>query len=111
MADTTAQSILEQEIPEKLTSKPELVKKIDAVLNFDVTGDGGGQWTVDCTKPSDWVASGLSDDPKMTITVGAEDLVKIKTKQLNPQMAFMGGKLKLKPTDMGLAMKLLELLT
>jgi putative sterol carrier protein len=39
-----------------------------------------------------------------------EDFVKIRQKQLNPQMAAMTGKLKFKPMDMGLAMKLGKLL-
>jgi putative sterol carrier protein len=46
----------------------------------------------------------------MTVTMSDEDFVKIRTKQLNPQMAAMSGKLKLKPLDMGLAMKLTKIL-
>ena len=42
----------------------------------------------------------------MTVSVSDEDLVKIVAKQLNPQMAVMSGKLKFKPFDMALAMKL-----
>jgi hypothetical protein len=110
MADLTAKSILEQDIPSMLTSKPELAKEINAVIHFVVTGDPGGTWTLDLTKPSDWVASGAQGTPKMTITVSEADFVKIRQKQLNAQMAAMQGKLKFKPMDMGLAMKLGKLL-
>ncbi len=106
----TAKDILENEIPTLLQSKPELAKEINAVIHFNVTGDQGGAWTVDLTKASDWVSAGSTGTPTMTITVSGEDLVKIRQKQLNPQMAAMMGKLKFKPMDMGLALKLGKLL-
>jgi SCP-2 sterol transfer family len=110
MADATSKSILENDIPAALTAKPELAKEINAVVHFVITGDTGGTWTVDLTKPSGWVTSGAVGEPKMTVTVSDGDFVKIRTKQLNPQMAAMQGKLKFKPMDMGLAMKLGKLL-
>jgi putative sterol carrier protein len=110
MADLTAKSILETEIPNVLKAKPELAKDINAIVHFNVTGDQGGQWTVDLTKASDWVSTGLQGEPKMTVTVSDQDFVKLRQKQLNPQMAAMQGKLKFKPMDMGLAMKLGKLL-
>lgn len=106
----TAKDILETEIPNLLKQKPELAKDINSVIHFNVTGDQGGTWTMDLTKPEDWVKSGAEGTPKMTITVSNEDFVKIRQKQLNPQMAAMSGKLKFKPMDMGLAMKLAKLL-
>jgi putative sterol carrier protein len=107
----TAKDILETEIPAVLQTKPDLAKEINAVIHFDITGDQGGKWTLDLTKPSDWVSSGANGTPKMTITVSADDFVKIRQKQLNAQMAAMQGKLKFKPMDMGLAMKLGKLLS
>jgi SCP-2 sterol transfer family len=109
MADTS-KTILENDIPALLSSKPELAKEINAVIHFVITGDQGGTWTLDLTKPADWVAPGAQGTPKMTVTVSDADFVKIRAKQLNPQMAAMQGKLKLKPMDMGLAMKLSKLL-
>jgi len=106
-----AKEILEKQIPELLKSKPELIKEINAILHFAITGDQGGTWTVDLTKDSDWVQTGAQGTPKMTITVSGDDLVKMRQKQLNPTMAFSAGKLKLKPMDMGLAMKLGKLLS
>jgi putative sterol carrier protein len=110
MADTP-KSILEQVIPELLSAKPELAKELNAVIHFVVTGDQGGTWTLDATRGSDWVKSGAEGTPKMTVTVSDQDFVKIRNKQLNAQMAAMQGKLKFKPMDMGLAMKLGKLLT
>jgi hypothetical protein len=106
VADTNAKSILEQEIPALLRQRPEMAKDIDAVIHFNVTGAQGGTWTMDLTKPQDWVTPGASGTPKMTVIVSDEDFVRIRQKQLNPQMAVMQGKLKFKPLDMSLAMKL-----
>ncbi len=106
----TAKDILETEIPGVLKQKPELAKDINSVIHFNVTGDNGGTWTLDLTKADNWVSKGAEGTPKMTITVSDEDFVKIRAKQLNPQMAAMQGKLKFKPMDMGLAMKLAKLL-
>lgn len=48
----------------------------------------------------------LADDPAdATITVSAENFVKLMNKELNPQMAFMSGKVKLQG-DMMAAMAL-----
>jgi hypothetical protein len=111
MADTTPKNILEQEIPSRLSENPDLVKDINAVIHFNVTGGNGGSWTMDLTRPDNWVTEGISGEAKMTITVSDEDFVKIRQKQLNAQMAAMQGKLKFKPMDMGLAMKLGKLLS
>jgi hypothetical protein len=110
MSDTP-KSILEDAIPALLASKPELAKEINAVIHFVITGDQGGTWTLDTTRPSGFVSSGAEGTPKMTVTVSDADFLKIRAKQLNAQMAAMQGKLKFKPMDMGLAMKLGKLLT
>lgn len=110
MAELTPKSILEEEIPAVLKQKPEVAKEINAVIHFDVTGPTGGKWTLDLTKADNWVSTGANGEPKMTVVVGDADFVKIRQKQLNAQMAAMSGKLKFKPMDMGLAMKLGKLL-
>ncbi|MBL8917375.1 MAG: SCP2 sterol-binding domain-containing protein [Myxococcaceae bacterium] len=102
--------ILETEIPKRLTAKPELAKDINAVVHFSITGDGGGDWTLDCTKAEGWVTPGKVGESKMTIIAAAADFEKIINKQMNAQMAAMQGKLKFKPMDMALAMKLGKLM-
>ena len=102
--------ILETQIPGRITAKPELATDINAVIHFNITGDGGGEWTLDCTKADDWVSAGKNGESKMTITCAAPDFEKIIAKQMNAQMAAMQGKLKFKPMDMGLAMKLAKLM-
>ncbi|MBE2248780.1 MAG: SCP2 sterol-binding domain-containing protein [Myxococcus sp.] len=102
--------ILETEIPKRLTDKPELAKDINAVVHFNISGDGGGEWTLDCTKTEGWVTPGKVGESKMTIMAASADFEKIINKQMNAQMAAMQGKLKFKPMDMALAMKLAKLM-
>ena len=102
--------IFDTEIPNRIKAKPELAKDINAVVHFNITGDGGGTWTLDATKAEDWITAGANGDPKMVITATAVDFEKIVSKQMNAQMAAMSGKLKFKPMDMGIAMKLGKLI-
>lgn len=105
-----SKDIIERDIPALLEAKPELAKDINAVIHFNITGAEGGHWTLDLTKPTGWVSEGAHGDPKMTITVSDSDFVKLRQKQLNAQMAALQGKLKFKPMDMSLALKLAKLL-
>ena len=105
-----SKEILETILPENLKAKPELAKDINAIIHFDISGEGGGKWTLDCTKPDNWVSTGANGDSKMTVSMSNDDFVKIKQGKLNSQMAAMQGKIKFKPMDMGLAMKLAKLL-
>ncbi|QSQ16264.1 SCP2 sterol-binding domain-containing protein [Myxococcus landrumensis] len=105
-----AKDIIENQIPEALKAKPELAKEIGAKVVFNISGEGGGTWTVDLTKEDGWVSEGAAADAKMTVSASNDDFVKIREKKLNAQMAAMQGKLKFKPMDMGLAMKLAKLM-
>ena len=105
MADFTAKSYFEEKIAQKLKDKPETSKAVNAVYEFNITGDNGGVWTVDLTKEPGVVSAGSSGVAKCTVTASSSDFQNIVTGKTNPQMAFMSGKLKIKG-DMGLAMKL-----
>ena len=110
MADPTVKQIMEEHIPSRLEANPGVAKEINALVHFNITGDAGGTWTLDCTGEKGSMAAGATGTPKMTVICGDADFVKIATKQLNANMAAMSGKLKFKPMDMGLAMKLGKLL-
>ncbi len=110
MPDITPKAIFEEKMAQKLKDNPGLAKEMNVVLQFQISGPQGGTWTVDLTKAADWVKAGAEGTPKMTVSCSDEDFVKIVNKQMNAQMAAMQGKLKFKPMDMGLAMKLGKLL-
>lgn len=108
MSDQTAKDIFETKIPERIKAKPD-VAKINSSYQFSLTGDGGGEWYVDLTKPGGEVAAGKLDAPGVTVTMTAADFVAMVGGKSNAQMLFMQGKLKVKG-DMSLALKLQTIL-
>ena len=101
----TPKDIFTDNLPNALKKKGDDVTKVNAIYQFDITGDTGGKWWVDATKSGGDVGEGDNEGAKCTITMTDTDFVDLVTGKLNGQMAFMTGKLKVKG-DMSLAMKL-----
>ncbi len=107
---TTVRDVFEHHIPGKFQTKPDLVGKINAIYQFNISGPNGGKWSVDCTTAGGKVAEGTSPNARCIVTAVDADFLNIVNGKLNAQMAFMSGKLKIQG-DMGLAMKLQQLLS
>jgi putative sterol carrier protein len=105
MSVASIKEIFEERIPQKLQSHPDVVAKIGAIFQLDVSGPEGGSWYVDCSHPGGKVGTGTSPDAKCTIAMKDADLLALVNGKLSPQMAFMTGKIKIQG-DYGLAMKL-----
>ena len=78
---------------------------MNAVYQFDITGDGGGKWYAAITNGELEVVKGEHENPNITLTMADQDYLAMIAGTLNGQAAFMTGKLKIKG-DMSLAMKL-----
>lgn len=95
-------------IPEQYAENPDQaakVKDLDAVIQVMLTGEGGGEYIMELGGGSLKTSQGKADAPKLTVTMAVPDWREINSGRLNPQMAFMSGKLKISG-DMSLAMKL-----
>ena len=93
--------IIVEEIKKQAENVSPLGAKLKFLLDDDVLMiDGSGDSNVVSTEDG---------DADTTIITSKETLVKLQNKDLNPMMAVMGGKVKIKG-DMGLAMKLQSLL-
>ena len=103
----TPKELFETRIAEK-TRNPEAVKKVNAIYRFDLSGPNGGTWIVNLKEGTAGVRQ-ADEQGQCTIAISDSDFVSMLEGKLNPQMAFMSGKLKVKG-DMGLAMKLGQVL-
>ena len=106
MAFTTVQEIFDM-----LANRPvpEQAADINATLQFDLGGEGGGQWYLAVAEGKVSTAAGMAPNPQLTLSVSAADYLALFNGQLNPMNAFMTGKLKVKG-DMALAMRLQKFL-
>ena len=77
----------------------------NAVIQYDVSGDGGGTWHAVIKDGTCTVKSGAGTSPTLTLQISAPDWLDMLSGKQSGQMLFMSGKLKVKG-DMGLAMKL-----
>ncbi len=107
---SSVKDVFETQLPARLAAKPDVVAKINSVYQFNISGPEGGAWSVDCTVPGGKVAVGTAAGARCTVAATDRDFLNIVNGKLNPQMAFMSGKLKIQG-DMGAAMKLQQILT
>jgi len=78
---------------------------VDKTVQYELAGDDGGTWTARIADGKISVKEEPADEADVTIAMASADFVDMMTGKLNPTMAYMGGKLKLKG-DMMLAQKL-----
>jgi putative sterol carrier protein len=102
MADVTVKDIF-KEMPNRFNA--DAAKGMDAVIQFNLTGDDAGQYHAVIKDGTLEVKEGTHEKPNMTMTMAGKDYVDLTLGKLNGQMAFMQGKLKI-AGDMGLAMKM-----
>ena len=85
--------------------KPDRAAGTNAVIQYEISGDGGGTWHASIKDGTCAVAAGPGPNPTLTLQMAAQDWLDMTSGKQSGQMLFMSGKLKLKG-DMGLAMKL-----
>jgi 3-hydroxyacyl-CoA dehydrogenase/3a,7a,12a-trihydroxy-5b-cholest-24-enoyl-CoA hydratase len=96
-----------KEIEAGVAADASLVKKINGVYVFVVTGAGDAkkEWTIDLKNGNGSVAAKKADKADVTITVSDETFIALAEGKANAQQLFMQGKIKL-AGNMALAMKL-----
>jgi putative sterol carrier protein len=82
---------------------------MDATFQFNISGDGGGQWYVVLEDGEPSVKDGTAENPNIVFNATAPDWLEIVTGKMSGQSAFLMGKLRLQG-DMTLAMKLQDFL-
>jgi len=91
MALTNVKEVFER-MPEVFN--PSAAQGLDAVFQFEITGDDGGSWSVIIKDGTCQVTEGTHDSPTVTLTMSGETWLGMVNKEINGIQAFMGGQLK-----------------
>ena len=67
---------------------------LDAIFQFEITGDGGGNWNLVIKDGACQINEGTHESPTVTLTMAAETWIGMVNKEINGMQAFMSGQLK-----------------
>jgi len=73
---------------------PNAAQGVNAVFQFEITGEGGGSWNVAIKDGACEVNEGTHDSPSVTLTMSGETWLGMVNKEVNGMQAFMSGQLK-----------------
>jgi putative sterol carrier protein len=91
LADKSARQLIE-EMPELF--RGERAGRANVVVQFQISGEEGGNWYVTIRDKTCTVAEGLAESPDATVRVDASDYVALSTGKLGSMKAFATGKVK-----------------
>ncbi len=98
--------LIEDEFAARIAAHQDVREAINGILHLDITGEGGGTWTVDFTRSEDFIAEGFEGKALMSVGAEAKDFIALLTGQKTAKDLLMKGELVLTPLDIDLAMKL-----
>lgn len=110
MAGNNAGTLIEEKFSKKLKEHPEVAKAIGVAVAIELTGTGGGRWVIDCESKAPCIKADAVSRAVTTISMSTEVFEKMSKGELDPQTAFLTGKVKV-DGNLGVAIKLGELLS
>lgn len=78
---------------------------LDSTIQFHITGEDGGDWYVHVEWENCEITRGKTPEPDTTVSMSSGDWLALASGRLNPETAYMTGKLKVEG-DLGLATKI-----
>jgi putative sterol carrier protein len=74
---------------------PEAAEGVDAVFQYRITGEGGGDWYCAVKNQACDIRQGVHEKPTCTLIMAAPDFLAMMSGSLPPMQAFNAGKLKI----------------
>lgn len=104
---TDTRNVFEHTVPATLAAHPELAERVDAVLQVEIAGEGGGVWTIDLRRRDapPTVRPGLDPTARCRIRIASEDFADLMAGGQRWTDAFVRGKIAI-AGDLVLALKL-----
>jgi putative sterol carrier protein len=103
-----AQELFDVLIPQGLSQYPDKAREVNAIYAFKITGDGGGEWTVDLMKNPPTCVRGDNGTAQCTVEVSHDDFKTMLSDPNAGMQLYFQGKLRVSGDPM-LAMKLQQL--
>ncbi len=89
--------------------RPDKARGVKAVVQFHITGEGGGDWVVEVADGRLTVRTGVTTAPAdLTVTVRADHYWALLRGEMDPLAAYMRGRLRIQG-DLQLAYRLQDL--
>ena len=102
----TPKEFFEKVLPEKFD--PAKAGNLDAVIQMNVTGSNGGDWTIVVKDKKMEVTEGNHASPGISVKIADADFVDLINGKINAVSAFMAGKIQFKGS-MSLGLKLVDM--
>ena len=75
--------------------RPENAAGVNATFQFDLSGEGGGQWAVTIADGQLRTQTGATGAPDLTVQTSADDWLALVNGELSPMAAFMQGRVQM----------------
>jgi hypothetical protein len=86
-----AKELFDEQVPAALKAHPDKAKAVNAIYLFKITGDGGGEWTVDLAGDPPTCVKGDTGKAQCTVEVAHEDFQQmLANPQVGMQLYFQG---------------------
>ncbi|WP_183163946.1 SCP2 sterol-binding domain-containing protein [Alteribacter keqinensis] len=97
-------------LTERMNANPAHLGTMSVLYKFELSGDEAGTYQLHIKDQAARYTLGDTEDEDITLIMKDKDFLKLSEGNLNPTMAYMSGKLKVRG-DLGKAMKLQTLLS